>query len=205
MSEITDYVSKGINAVFGQSPPDLTVANGYLSTYSAQTYLLINKLNGLCGCDFIAEAKLQGITPSQAVVNSIYVAFSAVGVIPSSDIILRQAVDSDFSEGTLTTLGSFYSCISADDSSPILVATGSNTESGYVLSMKQCNNWAMNELVLDEIGYFIDQDNNAQYFSLTGSAPCQKFIHTFYVFSFTPVGYGYGVCMQALYGDGDLL
>jgi hypothetical protein len=187
MGDVKDYVSKGINAVFGQSPADLTVANGYLSTYSAQTYLLINNLNGLCNCDFIAEVQLQNIIPSKAVANSIYSSFSTSGeTIPPSIMLLNQAF-------TLGTGNKFYSCVSADDPNPILVATGSNTFAGYQLAQKQCNDWAMTGITLTD-GVYEMPSHNLPYFSVTGSPPCYQFRE----FSFTPIGYGNGICMYAL-------
>jgi hypothetical protein len=187
MSEVNNYISNGINAVFSQSSEDLTIANGYLSKYSDQTYLLINNLNGLCGCDFIAEAQLQNIIPSKSITNTIYLSFDTSGEdIPPSIILLNQAF-------TLGTSGKFYSCVSADDPNPILVATGSNTFAGYQLAQKQCNDWAMKGITLTD-GIYEMPSRNLPYFSVTGEAPCYQF----YEFSFTPIGYGYGICMYAL-------
>ena len=197
MTEVIDYVSNAVKAVFGQSPEDLTIANGYLSKYSDQTDLLINNLNGLCECNFIAEAKLQGIIPSQSVLNSIYI-FSDVGTTVPTDLLEQyQVVDSDTARDTL---GSFYSCVSEDDPNPILVATGSYTSSGLDLSDKQCTDWSMQGIIRISETMYAQDIEYVSYFSVTGAAPCNSFIFTKELPP-TPVGYAYGICMYALYNN----
>ena len=70
------------------------------------------------------------------------------------------------------TLGSFYSCTSISDTTPTLIATGSNTISGTLKAIKQCNNWASaKEFAL--IGASkIETDSNADnvYVSFTGAS-----------------------------------
>jgi hypothetical protein len=190
VSEVNNYISNGISFVFSQSPEDLTIANSYLSKYTDQIYLLISNLNGLCDCDFVTEAKLQGIKPSQPVVNSIYSAFIDAGVEVPIDILLQYQSD------TIGVLGSFYSCVSEDDPNPILVATGSYEDFGYKLAKIQCNKWSMNNFIrVNETIYTDDLVNGTSYFSVTGEPPCLTFMPP------TLIGYGYGICMYTLYNE----
>ena len=71
------------------------------------------------------------------------------------------------------TLGSFYSCASLDDTAPSLIATGSNTLSGKVLAMQQCNNWAlMKEWTTINSKITTDTSNSAVYVSTQNTGGC---------------------------------
>ena len=59
---------------------------------------------------------------------------------------ILQAADNRGVCGKVGTLGSFYSCTSLDDTSPILIATGSELCAAKEQAKQKCANWAVTKV-----------------------------------------------------------
>ena len=186
MTETTNYISTAINTVFKNNPGKREMANGYLAQYSDDTATLLSKLGGLCKCDFTALAKLQNVTPSQAVNNAISTTITNAGGELPSDFILHKrisALEDKYAAiltnpttavcGKFGTLGSFYSCASLDDTSPILIATGSELCAAQEQARQKCTNWAfLKEFTTVNSKIITDTTNSEIYVSISATGGC---------------------------------
>jgi hypothetical protein len=160
-----DYITMAIQTVFKRD--DLADAQACLTRGSTPT--ILSCLDEACSCSFSALANLRNDPPPQAVAISIGADITAAGGEVPSDIALQNKVgDSNIQIGTLR---SFYSCTSLSDTSPTLIATGSSTDRGTLLGMKQCNNWAVEKSIYNVNSKFsIDSSIANTYISTTGES-----------------------------------
>jgi hypothetical protein len=179
-----EYITTAIRTVF-KDKDDLTDAQSCLKSESSIPTIL-SCLDEACSCSFSALANLRNDPPPQAVAEYINSAIIAAdGTAPNDAYVPRG------------TLGSFYSCESLDDTTPLLIATGSNTIKGMQEATQECVIYSVQNLLLIPDTRVYTHDASI-YFSLDPEGPCYEIEE----FGFTPIGYALAICMYGLDGQG---
>jgi hypothetical protein len=165
------YISEAIKPVFQPNQGRVNRANEYLNTYSNDTPTLLAKLGELCRCTFLDNAKLYYRTPTAAESKEISDAYVTEGVSIPDNMAVETLVGS--TSIPIDSVKTFYSCTSLDDTSPTVIATGSDTLSGRELARQACNTWAYSK-AFNTVNSKITTDTNGDnvYVSISSTGGC---------------------------------
>lgn len=170
MVDTSRYIYTAIEKVFGSNPGRLVMAKTYYSQNLQNIGAVYAYLNDLCGCNFESSAGLHNIAVSSEVTHTISNAISSAGGVISPSSIC----------GKVGTLGSFYSCSSPADTSPTLVATGSELCSLKSQGFQNCTNWARTSAITSLGASVVSDSTKSIYISSSPSGGCFRFVGGMY-------------------------